>query len=270
MKAWLFQSWKWFWENYSTADPVGRILLISIPAASFIFFLNFVTAWARENSEAGAFGDSFGIATSLFSGAAFAMLVVSIWLQRKELDIVREERDETRKILSNQQALADEQRRALKNQIDLSRKKAREDQFFAMANLIANELQRLNDKTAHNRTYLSDAFSVVLRIVERDGELHWDEIKEKNGNHAIYQCMPVCKLFGAAYAVARDLGPDREHTARDVLRALAGDQFIQIYACIVKLRGEHKSQMSSAYHELHLSDLLLGPDKVRLERAIDR
>lgn len=84
--------------------------------------------------------------------------------------------------------------------------RGRSDQFFAMENLIANELQRLNDKTAHDRTYLSDAFSVVRRIVEKDGELGWGEIEEKNGNHAIYQCIPVCKLFGAAYAVARDLG----------------------------------------------------------------
>ncbi len=67
--------------------------------------------------------------------------------------------------------------------------RGRSDQFFAMANLIANELQRLNDKTAHDHTYLSDAFSVVRRIVEKDGELGWDEIKEKM---AIMQSINVC------------------------------------------------------------------------------
>lgn len=270
MKDWFNQRWDWFRRSYQESDLIGRLLLFAIPSAMFIFSMNFLAAWIRDNEKAGQFGDSFGIATSLFSGAAFAMLVASIWLQRQELSIVKEERDETRKILKRQQKLADEQRSALDEQLSLSRIKSREDQFFAMANLIANELQRLNEKTAHNRTYLSDAFSVLDRIMNKDTNDSWDQIKNHAGNGAIYQCMPVCKLFGAAYEVAEALEQSRQSTARDVLRALAGDHFIQIYACIVKLRGEHKSQMSRAFAELRLTDLLREQEKIKLERMLNK
>lgn len=41
--------------------------------------------------QAGAFGDSFGVLTSLFSGLAFAGLIVTIWQQKTDLDLTRSE-----------------------------------------------------------------------------------------------------------------------------------------------------------------------------------
>tara|TARA_B100000676_G_C18039941_1_gene824254 strand:- start:1074 stop:1550 length:477 start_codon:yes stop_codon:yes gene_type:complete len=50
--------------------------------------------------KAGVFGDSFGILTSLFSGLAFAGIVITILLQRNELALQRAELMDTRKELS--------------------------------------------------------------------------------------------------------------------------------------------------------------------------
>ena len=54
------------------------------------------------NANRGAFGDKFGFINSLFSGLAFAGIVVSIFLQRKELSLQREELIETRKEFEEQ------------------------------------------------------------------------------------------------------------------------------------------------------------------------
>ena len=268
--VWLRLFWKRFWKAYSKADPIGKILLFAIPCAIAIFSANFLAAWYRDNSKAGAFGDSFGVATSLFSGAAFAMLVVSIWLQRKELDIVREERDETRKILDNQQKLADKQRQALDEQTILSTSKAIEDKFFSMTELIANELHRLNDKIDHQTTHLSRAYGFVNSAVYGKPDKSWEMIKENGGTNAIYPCMPVCKLFGVAYEVAHRLEGDSQDTARNILRALADDRFIHIYGCIVKLRGAQKSQMGAAFYGLSMLDQLPKNQKNLLENALQR
>jgi len=61
---------------------VGFIVLDGIwpPAANGVSFGN-----------AGAFGDSFGFLTSLFSGLAFAGIILTVLLQRNELALQREE-----------------------------------------------------------------------------------------------------------------------------------------------------------------------------------
>jgi hypothetical protein len=54
-------------------------------------------------SEAGAFGDSFGMINSLFSGLAFAGIIISIILQSKELKLQRLEIAENREVMISQQ-----------------------------------------------------------------------------------------------------------------------------------------------------------------------
>ena len=48
----------------------------------------------------GSFGDSFGAINSLFSGLAFAGIIYTILLQRKELSLQRKELTDTRKELA--------------------------------------------------------------------------------------------------------------------------------------------------------------------------
>ncbi|SFK99414.1 hypothetical protein SAMN04488518_113118 [Pseudovibrio ascidiaceicola] len=81
-------------------------------------------------SERGPVGDSFGIINSLFSGMAFVGLVYAILLQRQELHLVKEERDDTRSILRHQQANLDEQNKVTKKQ-------AFETTFFNLLSLVS-------------------------------------------------------------------------------------------------------------------------------------
>ncbi len=51
-------------------------------------------------NKAGVFGDSFGVLTSLFSGLAFSGMIITILLQRQELQLQRLELKESRKEFS--------------------------------------------------------------------------------------------------------------------------------------------------------------------------
>jgi hypothetical protein len=57
-------------------------------------FLILFSVWPIERTtlnNAGVFGDSFGLLTSLFSGLAFAGLLVTIWQQKEDLMLTRKE-----------------------------------------------------------------------------------------------------------------------------------------------------------------------------------
>lgn len=58
---------------------------------------------------AGTFGDMFGAVNSLFSGAAFATLIYTIWMQHYELALQRRELKMTRKELRGQKKAMEEQ-----------------------------------------------------------------------------------------------------------------------------------------------------------------
>jgi len=67
-------------------------------------------------SSSGVFGDSFGVLTSLFSGLAFAGLIITIVMQRDELALQRQELNLTREELSGQKQEMRAQNETLKVQ----------------------------------------------------------------------------------------------------------------------------------------------------------
>jgi hypothetical protein len=60
-------------------------------------------------TKGGEFGDQFGATNALFSGLAFAILVWTLWLQRRELQLQRDEIQETQEIMAIQAGTAQEQ-----------------------------------------------------------------------------------------------------------------------------------------------------------------
>ncbi|MGA4606140.1 putative phage abortive infection protein [Pseudoalteromonas maricaloris] len=82
-------------------------------------------------SSSGVFGDSFGPLTSLFSGLAFAGLIITILMQRDELALQREELSLTRKELSGQKKEMQAQNETLKVQ-------RFENTFFKMLEFLEN------------------------------------------------------------------------------------------------------------------------------------
>lgn len=73
----------------------GAIALVAFYAGIILYFTWPVTEFSVAQS--GVFGDSFGLLTSLFSGLAFSGLIVTILLQREDLNLQRQELSETRK-----------------------------------------------------------------------------------------------------------------------------------------------------------------------------
>ena len=82
----------------------------------FAFSWWWLTATIDNPEEQGQFGDQFGAVNALFSGLAFAGLIFTIILQKKELALQREELTQTRDELKGQKEQLEEQNRTLKIQ----------------------------------------------------------------------------------------------------------------------------------------------------------
>lgn len=70
--------------------------------------------------DRGLFGDSFGVANTLFSGLALAGIIIALFMQREELELQREELRATREELKHQREALELQASALQRQADLS------------------------------------------------------------------------------------------------------------------------------------------------------
>ena len=129
------------------AAIVLRVVLIAILVVAGLFVaFGFVIPAALESSltDRGLLGDSFGVVNALFSGLAFAGLILAIWLQSIELRLQREELKLTR----------DELKRhgdALTAQVNAAANQRFDSTFFQMVSLhhqIVNALT-LNQESNH-------------------------------------------------------------------------------------------------------------------------
>ncbi|MCU1717700.1 putative phage abortive infection protein [Pseudomonas sp. 5P_3.1_Bac2] len=78
----------------------GVLISVVAYAGALIYLTWPVSEFSIDKS--GVFGDSFGVMTSLFSGLAFAGLIITILMQKDELALQREELELTRNEISGQ------------------------------------------------------------------------------------------------------------------------------------------------------------------------
>jgi len=107
---------------------IGGVILIVLLYAVTIIYLTWPITQLSVNSS-GVFGDSFGLLTSLFSGLAFAGLIITIVMQRDELSLQRQELNLTREELSGQRSEMERQNKITKIQ-------QFENTFFKMLELL--------------------------------------------------------------------------------------------------------------------------------------
>lgn len=132
---------------------VWLIFFISVVFLTKDISLSFTPSMTSSNL--GVFGDSFNVLTSLFTGLAFAGVIISIVLQTKELQ-------ETQKEFKGQKEALEEQNF--------------DNKFFQMLNLLSNVIEKLyykvpmtGGKDYHGRE--------VIRYIKKDLES-----KAKSGN----------------------------------------------------------------------------------------
>lgn len=102
-------------KDAETAKIV-KIACWSAIGVLFVWALTFFLFFISKSDERGQFGDMFGAVNALFSGLAFAGLIITLILQRRELELQRQELALTRKEMEDQTAEFEKQNETLKIQ----------------------------------------------------------------------------------------------------------------------------------------------------------
>lgn len=139
---------KKYWQYYTV------LAMVVIYALTLIYFAYPIDEISINKS--GVFGDSFGVLTALFSGLAFAGIIISIKmqskqlrLQRKELRLTRLEVSLQREELTLTRKEVRGQKKELKYQNKTMKKQAFEHTFFQM---LAVHYNNVKDITYHANT----------------------------------------------------------------------------------------------------------------------
>ena len=123
-----------------------------------LFLLNgLLTLFIKDWSNRGTFGDQFGAVNALFSGLAFAGLIVTILLQRRDLRLQRKDLRMQRKELELTRKEMEDQTAEFSRQNETLRRQTFENTFFHMMELqqqIVNDLYAKEDseKIVEERT----------------------------------------------------------------------------------------------------------------------
>lgn len=104
-------------KNISDNTNYSPLIFLSVGVVG-LFALSWwwLTLTINDPEKQGQFGDQFGAVNALFSGLAFAGLIFTIILQKKELALQREELTQTREELKGQKEQLEEQNKTLKIQ----------------------------------------------------------------------------------------------------------------------------------------------------------
>lgn len=90
--------------------PIRRYTLWAFVGVLIVWGASFLLFLIPCSEERGQIGDMFGLVNSLFSGLAFAGLILTLILQRRELLLQREELEQTRKEFAEQNKTMKRQR----------------------------------------------------------------------------------------------------------------------------------------------------------------
>lgn len=82
----------------------------------WLLFWGGIDIFISDCTDRGTFGDKFGAVNALFSGLAFAGLIATLFYQKEELKLQREELQQTREELKGQREEFEEQNKTLKRQ----------------------------------------------------------------------------------------------------------------------------------------------------------
>ncbi len=152
---------RWLLISFITAGCVlivfGGIAFFQYRAVqSFIELKN-----SDDFSAFGLSGDFFGLANSVFSALAFAMIIVTLWMQKYELKQQREELEITRDVLKQQQLEMEEQNESLRRQTF-------ENTFFGMLQMHSEIVAAV--KAPGNQATGREAFGSLISILKNDSQ----------------------------------------------------------------------------------------------------
>lgn len=138
-------------------------IIIAIIIVLGLWFWNYLTLFHVDDTERGTFGDMFGSVNAIFSGLAFAGIIITIYIQSHELKLQRKELKLTRKE-------AKLTRSEFITQNETMRLQQFENTYFQLLNMFNTNIDKLKyrdfDRKSNGRDVLYSFISSINSKIE--------------------------------------------------------------------------------------------------------
>ena len=230
--------------------------LFLVPAA---YAINFIYA-VKTDQSGGTFGDTFGAANAFFSGAALMMLVYAVILQRDELNTVKDERNDTRKLLGKQEEINRLQETTL-------RKQSFEQSFFSIVQLISEERRALD------LNYRSSTASIVtIAAIDSKRKLESVEnVETSDLSDAETECGTVARLFITAFGLLSQMEfqPTESLVYASTLHALLDSDFSHTFLVLAVRWRDGDPRALQTVRELQVTQFIDDPLRPIAEELLE-
>lgn len=157
---------KSWWEEWKVLVYwVGIVLIMWLIMWGALWGICYDSSAKSKWGEAGTFGDMFGALSCLFSGLAFAGLIVTIRQQNHDLKLQREELRNTVAEAKAQTKLMDEQVKSQKAQLEMQKKQNEEQIFYMREQHAEIHTQRLTQEDQNQKAQAIDEFYRRLAFI---------------------------------------------------------------------------------------------------------
>ena len=221
----------------------------------------------------GTFGDMFGVVNALFSGLAFAGLIVTLLYQKEELALQRVELKETREEMKNQRMEFEEQNKTLKRQ-------RFENTFFNMLSLQQEIVANLSYKEHKGREIFEELYLSSF-ILYDETILHGIRAVLNRFGYSVFSSIPLTTCldhyFRHLYRIFKYvdtsslIAENERYEYAAIIRAqLANYELIIMFYNCLSLNGCEKFkpliEKYSTFNNLR-KDLLVNQDDISLYAA---
>ncbi|GFO81547.1 MAG: hypothetical protein A49_11740 [Methyloceanibacter sp.] len=154
-------------------SPWMYLVAFAVLAVGIVCFIGWsweqTESWFGKPDAPGVFGDMFGGVNALFSGLAFAGVILTLVLQSRELQLQREEMADTREVLGDQKAQLEAQSETLQRQ-------AFETTFFNMLKLHEDTIRSLSTGKGPGAVTFQEMMGDVANNFQSQGGSAWSAV----------------------------------------------------------------------------------------------
>lgn len=228
-------------------EPGLGPLLLTFIAIPVIWGANWYFGGTMQ--DRGTFGDMFGVANSLFTGIALAVIIYGATLQRHEIKLLRNDIERSKSLVEQQQELA-------RSQIKAQEKQIFEATFFQLLSAFSRILTSM-DLTEKDEPDVrgADVFSVFIdRIYSKNA---WRDPKHRKSTSECFEDFwevngnELGHYFRMLYNVFKFIDQskieDKKFYSNLVRAQISNDELIIIYLNGLSTRGEKFKPLIEKY-----------------------
>jgi hypothetical protein len=257
-------------ENKTTPYIVfGVVLLLWL--SCWLLISMFINIPEKETQSLwpsrGQFGDMFGAVNALFSGLAFAGIILTILLQREELKAQKKELQLNTAALNAQKDEMNAQWKELGKQNSNLKRQRFETTFFNMWNIHFNNRDLITANNYNGILAFAYFINVTMDIASKQGEAIGERKLSTMCKSAVLSSnangfFPMAETYVSSlklihsYVIDAGLKPKAKSRYLNFMRAylsLSEIEFLIYYINHLKSRNQENS-MLPLYNDLHLSD----------------